>query len=153
MTTDLGDPDGADRVRHRGPLAAQNVYLAQLGHDLFGGVSLLTHSDPPSALTSHTSGWTTPTGADQAALPGSEVKGTWASMCSGEGQWSLTPSQRRRRGDRGWMRRQASRTSMTPRDRRAVARYAGLIGAPTRAGPSAVRKGSPRPAMRTCAVA
>src|SRR3954468_15028796 len=62
---DLGDADRADRVRHRGSLRNQDIDLAQLRNDLFGGVSLLTHSDPPSALTSHTSGWTTPTGADQ----------------------------------------------------------------------------------------
>src|SRR3954465_6594775 len=63
-TSDLGDPNRADRVRHRGSLRNQDIDLAQLRNDLFGGVSLLTHSDPPSALTSHTSGWTTPTGAD-----------------------------------------------------------------------------------------
>src|SRR3954464_7673891 len=69
MTTDLGDPNRADRVRHRGSLRNQDIDLAQLRNDLFGGVSLLTHSDPPSALTSHTSGWTTPTGADHPPTP------------------------------------------------------------------------------------
>src|SRR4051812_264986 len=46
---DLGHPDGADRVRHRGSLCDQHIDLAQLGHDLFGGMSLLAHRDPPSA--------------------------------------------------------------------------------------------------------
>src|SRR3954465_11753737 len=83
-TSDLGDPNRADRVRHRGALRNQDIDLAQLRNDLFGGVSLLTLSDPPSALTSHTSGWTTPTGAAQAALPGSEVKGAWARKALGQ---------------------------------------------------------------------
>src|SRR5215208_6123421 len=47
ITTDLGHPNRADRLRHRRALWDQHVHLAQLGHDLFGGVSLLSHSDPP----------------------------------------------------------------------------------------------------------
>src|SRR5215210_2221554 len=49
MMTDLGDPNRADRIRHRGSLRDQDIHLAQLGNDLFGGVSLLAHRDPPSA--------------------------------------------------------------------------------------------------------
>src|SRR5215217_4100625 len=60
----LRDPDRADRVRNWGSLRDQDVHLAQLGNDLFGRVSLLAHRDPPW-LKSHTSGWTTPKGADQ----------------------------------------------------------------------------------------
>ena len=39
------------------------------------------------------------------------------------------------------------------RDRRAVARYAGLTGSPTRAVPSGARRGWPSPAMLGCAAA
>src|SRR5215203_4319161 len=49
VVRDLGDPNRADRIRHRGSLRNQNVHLAQLGNNLFGGVSLLSHRDPPSA--------------------------------------------------------------------------------------------------------
>src|SRR4051812_18372081 len=47
MMIDLGDPDGADCIRHRRALRDQDIHLAQLGYDLFGGVSLLAHRDPP----------------------------------------------------------------------------------------------------------
>src|SRR6185369_16009370 len=49
IVRDLGDPNRADRVRHWGSLCDQHIDLAQLGNDLFGGVSLLWHRDPPSA--------------------------------------------------------------------------------------------------------
>src|SRR5215207_4329846 len=48
-SADLRDPNRADRVRHRGSLRDQHIDLAQLGNNLFGGVSLLAHRDPPSA--------------------------------------------------------------------------------------------------------
>src|SRR5215208_3774989 len=74
VVRDLGHPDGADRVRYQGSLRDQNVHLAQLGHNLFGGMSLLAHCDPPSALTSHTSGRTTPLGADHRRSSGGLTK-------------------------------------------------------------------------------
>src|SRR6185437_1506551 len=49
IVRDLGDPNRADRVRHWGSLCDQHIDLAQLGNDLFGGVSLLWHRDPHSA--------------------------------------------------------------------------------------------------------
>src|SRR5215210_940193 len=39
VVRDLGDPNRADRIRHRGSLRNQHVHLAQLGNNLFGGVS------------------------------------------------------------------------------------------------------------------
>src|SRR4051812_31124085 len=39
----------SDRIRDRGSLRDQDIHLAQLRNDLFGGVSLLTHRDPPLA--------------------------------------------------------------------------------------------------------
>src|SRR4051794_2966437 len=61
----LRDPKRAGRVRHWGSLRDQDIHMAQLGNDLFGGMSLLAHRDPPW-LKTHTSAWTTPRGMREA---------------------------------------------------------------------------------------
>jgi hypothetical protein len=47
----------------------QHIDLAQLRNDLLRRMALHTHCNPPSALTSHPSGWTTSVGKDQAQTP------------------------------------------------------------------------------------
>src|SRR3954467_578170 len=67
--SDLGDADRAHRIGHGGALRDQHIHLAQLGHALFGFVSLPRHGiRPSSALTSHTSGRTTSMGEDQSGF-------------------------------------------------------------------------------------
>src|SRR3954466_6851826 len=80
---DLGHPDGADRLHHRGALRNQNIHLAQLGDNLFRLVSLRRHRSPPSARMSHTSGWTTPRGADHVPLFPAMVTPGWVMGAEG----------------------------------------------------------------------
>src|SRR3954463_8354888 len=68
----LGHPDGADRIRHRGPLGNQHIDLAQLGDNLFRLVSLPRHGSVLLWLRSHTSGRTTSKGEDQVAASRNE---------------------------------------------------------------------------------